>query len=421
MKTRTRNSVGTSNHSTAQPAEHAWAGLRSAMGSSATLVVSVLVFGGLSVSAQDNPSLTISRAEAFAVSAPLRDLAKLPAQPEYGFRMPEPVREIQRSPAGPVVDVVEQSSSSPASNFSIGLNFLGVGNGFPGYTGKDPRPDTNLGVGDTQIVQWAASSYAVFDKATGTALTGAISRSTLFQGSRHICSIITARQHSSVGQGGASLAAGRKHRRFSLYDLCGGFDQPGCDGDLLPVWVPAGQLQSRRFLELGEPGPMATTSTSRSSTEAPPLATESARITGQRCWQATLRRRRSVSSYRPWMLASPTDVDSSVPPPAGQDELFATLFDDASHIAVYSLHPDFANPADSFLTGNNASQLITVPAFNPGCNGAWVAYCVPQKDISQLLEVRAAASFVSPTGTTIRRRASKQPRQNRSLRSTGIW
>jgi len=182
-------SVGTSDLLVAAPAEQTSARLRSAIGSSAMLAVGMLMLCGLPISAQDNPKPMVSRAQAFAVSAPVRDLARLPAQPEYGFRMPEPVREIQRSPAGPVVDVVEQSSSSPASNFSVGLNFLGVGNGFPGYTVRDSRPDTYLGVGDTQIVQWAASSYAVFDKATGAALTGAISRSTLFQGLGDICSI----------------------------------------------------------------------------------------------------------------------------------------------------------------------------------------------------------------------------------------
>ena len=79
---------------------------------------------------------------------------------------------------------------------------------------------------------------------------------------------------------------------------------------------------------------------------------------------------------------APADVDSSVPPPAGQDELFATLWDPA-HMSVYSLHPDFANPGNSVVTGYNGSQLISLPAFSAGCNGAWHGYCVPQKDTSR--------------------------------------
>jgi len=88
----------------------------------------------------------------------------------------------------------------------------------------------------------------------------------------------------------------------------------------------------------------------------------------------------------------PADVDSSVPPPAGQDELFASVWD-SSHMSVYSLHPDFANPQNSFVTGNNGSQLIAVPAFTLACNGVGLAYCVPQKDTSQLLEVRGGGFF----------------------------
>jgi len=83
---------------------------------------------------------------------------------------------------------------------------------------------------------------------------------------------------------------------------------------------------------------------------------------------------------------SPADIDSSVLPPAGQDEFSAAKWD-SSHLALYSFHADFANPANSFVTGNNGSQLVAVPAFTPACHGFWFGACVPQKDASSRLEV----------------------------------
>jgi hypothetical protein len=52
------------------------------------------------------------------------------------------------------VDPVEQRGTAPAAMYSIGADILGVGNGFPGYTVSDAPPDTNMAVGDTQILQW---------------------------------------------------------------------------------------------------------------------------------------------------------------------------------------------------------------------------------------------------------------------------
>jgi hypothetical protein len=50
---------------------------------------------------------------------------------------------------------------------NVGVNYLGVGVGFNGYSVPDAPTDVNLAVGDTQVVQWVNVSYAVFDKAGG--------------------------------------------------------------------------------------------------------------------------------------------------------------------------------------------------------------------------------------------------------------
>jgi hypothetical protein len=141
---------------------------------STTVVGMLLLFLSVSLTAQDNSlKPTVNHAVASGVSAPLRDLAKLPATPQYGFHEANPVHRIPMRPAAPVVDRVEQNTAGGSANYTIGINVLGVGTGFPNYTVPDAPPDTNMAVGDTQLVQWVNVSYAVFDK-SGNALTGAI-------------------------------------------------------------------------------------------------------------------------------------------------------------------------------------------------------------------------------------------------------
>jgi hypothetical protein len=84
----------------------------------------------------------------------------------------------------------------------------------------------------------------------------------------------------------------------------------------------------------------------------------------------------------------PGDLDSPTPPPAGQDEFYIGSVGDVdnSHLSVYSYHVDFANPANSFVTGRGNSQLVSIASFTPACNGAYGGDCVPQKGISDLLD-----------------------------------
>src|SRR5271167_430435 len=113
------------------------------------LAVCVLLLYGLPMAAQNNlsPTPTVNHAAGFGVSAPLREIAKLPQPPHYGFHEANPVRIPPLPPGyrqGTSVDPVEQSTAGPAAYYSIGLNLLGVGNGFPGYSVPDAPPDTNM-------------------------------------------------------------------------------------------------------------------------------------------------------------------------------------------------------------------------------------------------------------------------------------
>ena len=75
------------------------------------LAVGVLVLCGLQLAAQDStsPEPTVRQAVGFAVSPPLRDLAKLPRVPQYGLHEVLPVRRIAKPDLGVAVDPVEQN------------------------------------------------------------------------------------------------------------------------------------------------------------------------------------------------------------------------------------------------------------------------------------------------------------------------
>ena len=53
-----------------------------------------------------------------------------------------------------------------STSVTSGLNFLGVGVGFPNFAPDAAPPDPNGAVGATQFVEWVNESFAVFDKST---------------------------------------------------------------------------------------------------------------------------------------------------------------------------------------------------------------------------------------------------------------
>jgi hypothetical protein len=82
---------------------------------------------------------------------------------------------------------------APITPPSIGLNFDGVGentvNNCPTVSGFTVAPpDTNLAVGDTQVVQWVNLCFAVFDKSTGALLAGPFPGNHFWAGFSEMCS-----------------------------------------------------------------------------------------------------------------------------------------------------------------------------------------------------------------------------------------
>jgi hypothetical protein len=99
------------------------------------------------------------------------------------IRRPKLDQLVNAATSGPVrAAPAAPAPFASALNVSLGVNVLGVGVGFPNYFVPDAPTDVNLAVGDTQVVQWVNVSFAVFDKATGRALTGPIDGNALWSG-----------------------------------------------------------------------------------------------------------------------------------------------------------------------------------------------------------------------------------------------
>ena len=359
------------------------------------LVVAVLLLCSLPLAAQD----TVRHAVAFGVSAPLGELAKLPQPLHYGFHEANPVRRIPKRSFGQVSDAVEQTSILASSNYSLGADFLGVGNGFPNYSDPDAPPDTNMAVGDKQIVQWVNVSYTVCQKTAPYTCGAAIEGNTLWSGlpAGSLCKVnndgdiiaqwdVTAHrwfltQNVFSSPYAVCMAISTTNDANGTYNLYE-FPIPGNGFPDYPKWGiwPTDYGQAVNNFGPGGSGfigPLACIYNRKKLLAGDPGAE-------QICHQYTI-----SPQYQDSLL--PADQDSAVNPPAGEDHFYiGSLGDvDNSHLSLYSAHIN--NPNDwskgATWTGDGNSQLLNISTFNPACGASnYGGACVPQKGISDLLD-----------------------------------
>ena len=359
-----------------------------------TPVVGILIlFVSVTLTAQTKaPQVSVNHATFSGVSVPLRELAKMPAAPHYGFHEANPVHRIPMRPAAAVRDGVEQKSTNGGVNYSIGLNFMGVGNGFGGYTPPDAPPDTNIAVGDTQIVEWVNISWEVFDKKTGVPVLGPIDGNAIWSNLPGGPSCATQDSGDPVVQW--DTVAHRwllfQNVFFPPYAVCVAVSQsadatgsywiyqfsvPGNgfpDYPKIGVW-PTGYFQANNnFGDLSSFVGSQVCAYNRTKLLIGDASAE------QQCFQL------SANDYS----LLPGDLDSPTAPPTGQDEFYIGSMGrvDNAHLSAYSFHVDFVTPANSVVTGMNNSQLLPIANFTPACNGNYGAACVPQKGITDLLD-----------------------------------
>ena len=357
-----------------------------------TLVLGVLILCDVPLLEQDTPTLsptmTSRHPVAFAVTPPLRELAKLPQPPRYGFHVADPGHWVNFHPdrySAAVVDPVEQSSQGGPTSLSVGLNLLGVGTGFPGYSVPDAPPDTNAAVGDTQVVEWVNVSFAIFNKTTGAVEVGPLEGNTLWSSLGGTC--------ASNNDGDIIAQWDRVAHRWLLaqntfvnpYTACIAVSQtPDATGAYyeyafslgtgFPDYPKYGIWPTGYFETMNNFGPGGS-----NFVGAEVCAYNSAKLlvgdhtAEQICFQLT------NNDYS----ILPADHDSSVSPPSGQDEFFLGSYNvDSSnnHLYLYSMHPVYPNPSQSTFTGSGLADPITVPTYSPydpSCNAIRGA-CIPE-------------------------------------------
>jgi hypothetical protein len=321
-------------------------------------------------------------------------LAKLPARPQYGFHEANPVRRIPRRPAASLVDRVEQHSSAVPVNYSIGIDVLGLGNGFPNYTIGFAPPDTNMAVGDTQIVQWVNTSYTVCSKVSPYTCGAAVEGNTLWNNLGGICAAnndgdIIAQwdvqahrwllaQNVFAGSYGVCVAISTTNDANGTYYL---YEYPVVNGGFpdYPKWGVWVNNYGETWNNFGTGNFVGPVFCAYNRTKM--LA--GVKTAEQICHQYGI-----SPNYNDSLL--PADLDSATPPPSGQDQFaIGSVGDiDNSHLSLYSVHIN--NPADwtkgATFTGDNDDQLIAIATFSPACNGNYGGDCVPQKGITDLAD-----------------------------------
>jgi hypothetical protein len=350
---------------------------------SAALVVCLLL-SGLSAAGQNQHGKAEVKKEArHDVSPPLRDIhpAPLESGPPHEHMPLHPMT--RKAPTVLQQDPVVQATVGPSVATTNGLNLAGVGIDFVGpqgsYSVVTAPPDTNGAAGVTQYVQWVNTSFAVFDKSTGSPVYGPAAGNTLWTGFGGACESdndgdITVKFDRAAGRWIFSqLAIAHGPPYYQCVAVSTGIDATGSynryafsfpslnDYPKLGIWSDAYYFSFNMFQGNTFLGANAC------------AADRNQMITGG---PATMQ---CFSLDPSFNAVLPSDLDGITPPAAGSPNFFVGIA--PGLLNVWKLHADFANPANSTFTGPGN---ITVAPYNEACNGGGT--CVPQSGTKQQLD-----------------------------------
>ena len=354
------------------------------------LAASFLVMGTIPLLAEGPPraEIAVMTAAAHALSAPARDLAHVlpaPAAPVVALRKPGGGRPGGGGGGGSWTDGALQTAiltSTPASN---GLNFDGIG-----ANGSIP-PDTNLAVGDTQVVEIVNTQFAVYDKGTGAQLAGPAAIHSIF-------STLPASNLCATSDGGDPIVLYDQiakqwlisqlayNRSFSTTMVCiavsttsdaaGAYNAYAFNfGSNFPdypkfgVWPDAYYFSANTFRKATSfIGAQACAFDRSKMLTGDPSAT-------MICFQGTT----SLYNILPANLDGATGASGTTALPAPGTKNFFMQFVAPSTLKLYQFHVDFATPSNSTFTGTS----LGVTPFHQACGGG---ACVPQPGVNEQLD-----------------------------------
>jgi hypothetical protein len=319
-------------------------------------------------------------------SAPLREI--VPNMPvEYVTTHVARDPETGRPPiVGTGPDTAVQTEALPPVSAKIGLNFAGVGNGDYGFSDSVAPPDTNMSVGDTQVLQWVNASFAVFNKSTGALISGPTAGNAFWSGFGGSCQTTNDGDiEIRYDQLADRWVAGQLVIESAPYMYCiavsttddamGTYNRYAISfGNNLDDYPKVGVWPDAYYLGINifENAKLYT---------GPEVCAldRTAMLNGQtmtaQCFQKT--------SENSFML--PSDVDGQTLPPAGEPNFDIALYNYTT-LHEYQFHVDFANPQNSTFTGPIS---ITVPSYSEACATFMRGTCLQQPSPGELLEALA--------------------------------
>jgi hypothetical protein len=355
------------------------------------LVISGFLLPGLTAWGQDSKSSVISIPGQFlGATAEARDL---PIGQPTAFQQVLPLRHQYPVPTGILpsayYDPALQQVPLPLVSTTNGLNLVGLGNGFPGFTVIAVPPDTNAAVGTTQVVETVNPSFfEVFTKATGAKAGGPFAISSLFSGTGNNCDIgtlmsdpvvkfdqknsrwvITYLAATAGGPIGASapflqcIVVSKSSDALGSYwayafDLTslGGADGALNDYGKLGIWPDAYYMSFNEF----------DAATGVYDGNSPCAFQSSHMIVGGFA---------NVVCFLPIkseFTLLPSDRDGANLPAIGEPDFFVGTLNGSSHFNLWKFHVNFTTPSMSSFTG---PKVLTTKAYSEACGGG---RCIPE-------------------------------------------
>lgn len=340
-----------------------------------TLLVCFLLLPPRPVRSQNNPLPEVSRDVHHDVSPPLREIHTNPQAIEQRvipLRHPFPLKSVSNQP-DPVLQTIQLV---PLASITSGLNFNGVGVGLGSFTDCCAPPDTNATVGATQVVEWVNLSFAVFDKSTGSLVSGPTAGNALWSGFGGQCEAHNdgdpiAQYDKAAGRWVLAQPVFESPYAYCVAvsttsDATGSynryeFSMPNFpDYPKLGVWPDAYYASFNIFNGNTFSGARAC------------AFDRSAMLAGSSATQICFQEGSSVASLLP------SDLDGSTAPPSGEPDFFLNF--GSNVLNLFKFHSDFTTPSNSTFTG---PTVLSVAAFSEACGGG---SCVPQESTKQQLD-----------------------------------
>jgi len=295
---------------------------------------------------------------------------------------------------------------SPAVNAAVGLSFEGVGNtpflNCPGVAGQEVAPpDTNAAVGDSQVVQWVNTCYAVFDKSTGSLIAGPFAGTNFWKGFGAPC--------ETNNDGDIIIQWDKGNHRWlaaqnvfngppfftcvavsQTADATGSYfrytfpQQPGFPD--YPKWglTRSVYYQSQNVFDVTIPSePFLGVNVCAYDAKSMLSGKSNAQ-------QVCIFDNSNGTLFDDSML--PADDDADAGGPTNREILLGAIdnfFPGDTHVYEFVFTPNFGNPAQSTLAGVDGSMPISVPAFDLAfcTSGAFLTTdCVPQPGTTAKLD-----------------------------------